>query len=439
MNGHSGAPARTHASGDSGRVASIDILRGLTILWVMAYHLWSDQTHRFAGSEPLYIAFRDRVLEGHAYAAATALLDLVVGSGYQGVIVFMMLSGVSLTMNAHRHGEPAILKGYKSRFRKLLVPYWAGTMIIVGAIAVIALLQMAIDGGTFLQQWDRVTLDHTSPVKLRAEGVLQGLSVFGDFVRDMHGFQPSSQALWFVPLLLQYYLVFPFAFRLLNRVGPWPFLVIGMVLLFVARTAAHSIAMSHFDFIVLAHWENLYAPLRGSEFIIGMALGSLFVHHHEAVREWTAATLDIAGILLLAALLQLAGSVMPGRSPLFNTLSFPIMHVGLALFAVPLLFKPAGRLESTWPAKALSFLGVLAFAALITNECMRFVSSFLQYEGVPDAIWWSFIVAIYIPVGTLLAYPLAGVLGLLPRQRAARPPAGAMHSTGLGPQPASGN
>jgi peptidoglycan/LPS O-acetylase OafA/YrhL len=414
------SPAPDPAAAASGRIAAIDILRGLTILWIFAYHVWIDQTHSFAGSEPLYIALRDRVTEGHVYAAAGALLELVVGSGYEGVIVFMMLSGVSLTMNAYRRGEPPALDGYQSRFRKLLVPYWAGVTLIIGTIALVALFQMLIDGGTFLRQWDRVTLDHTFPVKLRAEGALQAMTVFGDFVREPRGFEPSSGGLWFIPLLLQYYLVFPFAFRALKRMGPWPFLVIGLVLICVARAVANQIAESNFDFIQLARWEGHYGVLRGSEFIMGMVLGSLFVHHKDAVREWTGAALDVAGILVLAVLLQLAGSVMTGRSQLFDVLSFPILHLGLALFIVPLLFKSPGRLEGTWPAKALSFLGVVAFTALITNECMRFVSSFLQYEGVPRAIWWSFIVAIYIPAGTLLAYPLAKLLGLLPGQRTPR-------------------
>jgi hypothetical protein len=178
--------------------------------------------------------------------------------------------------------------------------------------------------------------------------------------------------------------------------------------------------------------------LRGSEFVLGMALGSLLVHRQKEVREWTGAAFDIAGILVLAALLQLAGSVMAGRSQLFDALAFPILHVGLALFVVPLLFKAPGRLEATWPARALSFLGVVAFTALITNECMRFASSFLQYEGIPHAIWWFFVVAIYIPVGTLLAYPLASVLGLLPGQRTTPRPAGATPGGGLEPQPAGG-
>lgn len=429
-------PARDEPARSDGRIASIDILRGLAILWVIAYHLWSDQTHRFAGSEPLYTAFRDRVGDGHPYAAATALLDLLIGSGYQGVIVFMMLSGVSLTMNAYRRGEPSLVQGYRSRFRKLLVPYWVGVTMIIGTFAAIALLQVAIDRGTFLHQWDRVTLGGTLPVKLRAEGALEAMTVFGDFVREPRGFEPSAGALWFVPLLLQYYLVFPFLFSVLKRIGPWWFLIAGLVFTFVARMAANQIAASHSNFIELTHWEVRYSVLRGSEFIIGMVLGSLLVHRQQEVREWTGAALDIVGILVLAALLQLAGTDMAGRSQLFDALSQPILHVGLALFMVVILFKVPGRLELTWPAKALSFLGVVAFTALITNECMRFVNSFLQYEGVPDAIWWFFIVVIYVPVGTLLAYPLASVLGLLPRQRTASPRAASMPDDRLRPQPA---
>jgi peptidoglycan/LPS O-acetylase OafA/YrhL len=416
------------------RVASIDILRGLSILWIIAYHLWGDQKHRFAGSEPLYIAFRDHLLDGHWYAAAGALLELVVGSGYQGVIVFMMLSGASLTMNAYRRGEPPILRGYGSRFRKLLVAYWAGVVLIIGTIAVIALLQLVIDGGTFTKQWDQVTVQG-SPVKLRATGALQAMTVFGDFVREPRAFEPSQHALWFIPLLLQYYLLFPFAFRLLQRIGPIRFLVVGLAFALLARAAANQIAYSQFDFIQLTRWEARYGVLRASEFIIGMAFGYVLVHRQEEVQEWTGAPLDVAGILVLAVLLQLAGSVMPGRSQIFDTLSFPILSVGLALLMAPLLFKP-GRLEQSWPAKALCLLGVVAFPALITNECMRFVNSFLQYERLPDAIWWFFIVVIYVPVGTLLAYPLASMLGLLPGQRATSASAGATPGDGLELQPA---
>jgi hypothetical protein len=69
---------------------------------------------------------------------------------------------------------------------------------------------------------------------------------------------------------------------------------------------------------------------------------------------------------------------------------------------------------------------------------MRFVSSFLQYEGVPDAVWWFFIVVVYIPGGTLLAYPLAKLLGLLPKQRAANTEIEPAPPPGLELQAASG-
>ena len=421
-----------------GRIASIDILRGLTILWIMVYHLWGDQTHAFAGSQPLYEAFRDRLSEGRPWPALTALFEVVAGSGYQGVIVFMMLSGISLTMNAYRRGEPPALRGYASRFRKLLIPYWAGTMIIVATIAVIALIQAGLDGGSFGQQWDKVTLQQSFPVKLRLEGVLQSLSVAGDYFRETRTYIPSAAALWFVPLLMQYYLAFPLLLRLLKRVGPWRFLAITTVLLVLAREIALHYATARSDPFHLAQWENEYGLLRGFEFTFGMALGYLLVNNFEQVREWTATISDVAGLLVLGALLQLGGSVMTGRTHFMGTFSFPVLHLGLALLLIPLLFKQPGRFEASAPARALSFLGVVAFTALIVNESMRFVSSFLQYEGVPDAVWWFFIVVVYIPGGTLLAYPLAKLLGLLPKQRAANTEIEPAPPPGLELQAASG-
>jgi hypothetical protein len=69
---------------------------------------------------------------------------------------------------------------------------------------------------------------------------------------------------------------------------------------------------------------------------------------------------------------------------------------------------------------------------------MRYIASFLRQEDVPGAAWWSFLVVIYIPAGTLLAYPLAKVLGLLPGRRPAAPAPQIDQASVLQAQPAAG-
>jgi hypothetical protein len=40
---------------------------------------------------------------------------------------------------------------------------------------------------------------------------------------------------------------------------------------------------------------------------------------------------------------------------------------------------------------------------------------------VPDAVWWTFLVGVYVPVTMLVAWPLTHLLGLWPKQSSARP------------------
>jgi hypothetical protein len=47
---------------------------------------------------------------------------------------------------------------------------------------------------------------------------------------------------------------------------------------------------------------------------------------------------------------------------------------------------------------------------------MRILNHYFLVQGWEySAGWWYFIVVIYVPVGVVLAYPLASVLGLLPK------------------------
>jgi hypothetical protein len=94
-------------------------------------------------------------------------------------------------------------------------------------------------------------------------------------------------------------------------------------------------------------------------------------------------------------------------------------QVALALFALPLLCKRPGALEGSAPARALVALGVISFTALIVNDAMRYVGSFLRTQDLPNAVWWFFLWVIYIPAASaLIAYPMAKLFGLLPKQRA---------------------
>ena len=402
-----------------GRIVTIDVLRGLAILWVMTFHLYADMIQR-ADAEPrhLYPAFRDRLAEGAPLHALTALAEVIMSMGYQGVPLFMILSGLSLTLSAHRRPEAPLLRGYAQRGRRLLVPYWTATMMTVATIAAIALLQMLIHGGSYHDQWFAVNLAKTVAVNIRLDDVLYTLSVFGWLFREK-AVTITVGSLWFVQMLLVYYLVFPFALRLLNRMGPWRFLLLGLAITLAARGWFIFFPPHWIDPLSRARLLFAFAPFRVSEFFMGMSLGYLLARHRAQVAAWVQSPLDIAGIVMIALLLQMAGAMLKTETDLLIVLGDPAIQIAMLLLIVPVLFKAPGRLEVSAFAAVMAFVGTVAYATLIVNDQMRYIASFLRQEDLPRAAWWFFLIVIYIPAGTLLAYPLAKVLGLLP----ARPPA----------------
>ncbi len=400
---------------------AIDILRGLAILWVISFHLSVDMAHSTVGTDQLYVALRDRIAEGNALGALTAFVEVVLGTGYYGVVLFMVLSGLSLTMHAYGRGEARLLSGYRARIWKILPVYWSGIAFLAATFTIIALLQVWLDGGTFGQQWHNVRIAASYPITWNVEPVdaLWSATVFAWIFRgsDVTALMGST---WFVALLIQYYLVFPFALRLLNRIGPWRFMLAAIVFTAVSRGL-----MIRFgpEFLSPDRQVSLVlagAPFRFSEFAAGMTIGWLLVHRREETAEYVRSPLDTLGVVVIALLLLVAGAVVGPKSDMTWALGDPVIGLGIAVLTLPLLFKAPGWIETSLPARALIFMGVISFPVLIVNDGMRYLASFLRLQEIPDPTWWFFLIVVYVPVGVLLAYPYALLFGLVPKQRRKR-------------------
>ncbi len=403
------------------RLRAIDALRGAAILWVILFHLWGDLKFFPPVPHDYYRRFVDQVREGGGtWHVFTAFTDIILRDGFQGVPLFMMLSGVALTMAAYRSGGIARWPAFFAhRFRKLLLPYWAGVALTYAVIVAIAWRQASIGGGGFVQQFQHgITISLRTHLSIDAGVIFASVTLVPRLLKDQWFFAPQL-ALWFVGLLAQYYLLFPLLLVLMKRVGLLPFLLLTFAFTAAANWwVLHQYGYLELQFRLVTGW----APFRLFEFTAGMAIGAVLADPARAhLLAWLRRPGTVVAALLVGLAVHTAGDLLTGEwsAGYWQALALPLTTFGLALLALPLVTRHPGRSEGWLPVRALAAAGVMSYTVLIVNDPMRLIASQLRVEQAPPVVWWLFVVAVYVPVTMLLAWPLARLLGLLPKRETA--------------------
>jgi peptidoglycan/LPS O-acetylase OafA/YrhL len=394
-----------------GRLITIDILRGLAILWVIVIHIWQTRTYDVAARRVYYERFVDRIRESDPVAALTAFFEVVFRMGDHGVTMFMILSGLSLTVTAMRRGGSVRAWGfYRARLRKLLVPYWAGWALFMLTLALLALYRVQADGTGFRTNFQYIGFARMMSRDIAIEGLLivpRGLSF-------QNALEAQPPALWFVLLLVQYYLLFPLLLPLLKRLGPAAF----SALLLAISVLSSLWMMRAYGDIDRAHgyiWSD-WLPFRIFEFGSGMALGYVLVCYPGQLRR-TLSRPPVIGCAVLAGLaMHTLGSWLDYRNGYWNASAYSLIVVGLSVIMLVVICARPGFTLTSAPARLTAWVGTMSYAALITNESFRLLNYYFIVKGWLYSVgWWYFIVVLYVPLTVILAYPLAAVLGLLPK------------------------
>jgi peptidoglycan/LPS O-acetylase OafA/YrhL len=234
------------------RLQWIDGMKGISILWIAFFHGF-----RFLGTSgrfpsPLsdgYLAAIDRSCApaswlgeiGCALETCAVAISLL---GFHAVAVFLVLSGFGLTYSLAKTGEPprGWIGWYRSRLLRLFPMYWIAHLVYL-----------------------------VSPFQARYEAIDYRfvLSFFGDRIWPLEMiFYYFNPALWYFGLLLQLYLVFPLLFRLLQRIGVSPFLLVCAAATFGCRYVLLCV------WPVNGYWvQGAFFVPRLWEFALGMAMG----------------------------------------------------------------------------------------------------------------------------------------------------------------------
>lgn len=395
----------------SGRIVAIDIIRGFAILWVVLYHLWTDIRYPnvYPAQGEAFRAVPHRFAEGNLTGGLTAISDAFFRIGYLGVPLFMMLSGLSLTIVALRR-EPArqpMPRFLYRRLRRVMLPYWAGFVLTLAFAAALACVQWQRHGGAGF-----VDYLQTGDISVDGGQLFAGALLAPRIVRDAWQFAPEG-SLWFVLVIVQYYLLFPALLAGLRRAGPWLFLAATL-----AVTLASLGAMVAVDGDLLGHrsWVEMGSPFRLFEFGAGMTLGYLIVRRPQTLLRVERVPLTLASVAGGGAIFVAACLIAPDAGAV-AALQAPAIVVGLAMIFAPLIVKTPGLLEGSVPGRALAWVGVVSYTVLIVSEPLRSVAHTMSAEHAADAwivLWAS---AIYIPLTLVVARPLAVLLGLVERER----------------------
>lgn len=325
------------------RVAWLDPLKGFAILAVLLNHLVES-----FGPGPWFtnpssdwpdLATRLHTFFPHDRLVPVAAIRFLGWLGDSGPGVFIFASGVGLTLAAFgRAEEPGtgIRTFYRRRLARLYPLYIAMHFVILG-------LALAVPGDT---------LSFASPMTMFSLSGFRGVPPLFFYI---------APAWWYMWLIIQLYILYPFLLRWLERSGP---------VLFFAGTLAITVAARAFGILFQAPlhihlfmWmTGLVGLTRLAEFTAGMVIARALIAARQAGRPEpgasqvtaAAAVVYVAG---LACSFTLAGSLVAnllvtlGLSGLFYgawralraylaPLAQVITSLGVGSYAVYLLHQP---------------------------------------------------------------------------------------------------
>ena len=305
----------------AGRLEMVDWVKGVAIIAIMLFHCY-EAVFGWPGHD-LFGYLRTGLLTAYTVdissweSAMRGLLKLT-GLGYQGVHVFVILSGFLQMWTERGRGREAH-DYYFRRFLRLYPLYWLAILGVVG-------LNLTV---------------HGSPGATT-------LQLFGAFL----GFAPLlrlNPSFWFIMLIVQLYLLFPFLCRLLGAVKEWRFLagtgVVSVLLLFL-----------------LAGRRALAGFFVGC-WLFEFSLGMVMANHYVRVK-YTLRGVGKIILLFLAYLLGLWLSDFPVGWPLGR----PLYGVALTLLLWS-IYNTVGEVRIFGGLKRLFvFIGVNSYAMFLINQ-----------------------------------------------------------------------
>ncbi len=293
----------------------INAVKGVAILLIVAFHTMGllPLTRQFFDTyfSLVYPQFRPSISELipplHSLKdMVIAVMSIIGGSGYQGVHLFIIASGLVLTLSFFKKGIK-LRQWYLRRAERILPMYWLSLFVVF----------MVLQGTNLYYTYVPAT-----------SALAMVLQVFGLHVFFPEFFYGLNGPLWYIGLLFQFYLVFPFLIRLFDRWSPSQiFLCSVLVTVFFRLAGIYYIDRFHPYFAFGA-----FFGCRLAEFVFGITFA---FHIRRRSENW------ISLLYRLAIPLYLCGILLHCSKP---TTAISDTVIGISLFLI--LWRVVQRLSS---------------------------------------------------------------------------------------------
>lgn len=366
---------------EAGSIPPLDGLRGIAVLWVIAFHYCAL---RDAAGDPWVEALR-----------AWPLVEAVLRNGYLGVDLFFLISGFLLTLPwllRVRAGEtaPATLPFYRRRLRRIVPAYYLQMVLLF--VLVLPLLRGADywRRDLYVLAWNGVAhagfIHNTSPLT--------------------SGSMAVNGALWTLAVEAQFYLLLPLLAPLFVRASALATFAAFALALAWQWGARHDLEPIIGAYLAAGtHWAWPESVIRGllltqlpsylGHFALGSLLGRAWLAWRE--RERTPRQRDALitmGAVAAATLVGLLGSrvaVWGEQTWLLTTIALGALLLAAALGTGFLASAVLGR-------GPLAFAGRVSYSAYLYHLPVLLV--FIHFWNGPHAV----MLPTYLAIVTLVAW-----------------------------------
>jgi peptidoglycan/LPS O-acetylase OafA/YrhL len=215
----------THA----GALPVVDLLRGISILWVTLFHFYVD-TRGVPGLEVGARACLSSLRSGDVACAVGCAANALVARPAFRIDLFLFVTGLVLMLRPAAPASAFVAR----RMRSVLPSYWLSSLLALAVIVILAGLRAAVTGGSFAVELHQGSLLAGEPYRLEVLDLVRSLSLVGRF-QSPRTMQVIAPSMWYVVLVLQAYCVFPALRAFLSRAGPIQFFLAIVALTWLGR------------------------------------------------------------------------------------------------------------------------------------------------------------------------------------------------------------